>query len=151
MNFNTSTILNNFPGDKIKMNWNKNPILMEVFLSFLTVEVKKDEKCWGSENGWTQHTGENNLVVRGGVVNRVEYLDSLQYGKNIDNPYNNYVNPFHLFTIMTKEGQRFFFDYYSSEIDKLSAKICLELEAANQNKANFDEFMRLGVECECQK
>ena len=146
MKMSTLEIFEKFDSNKINMNWNKNPILMEVFLSFLTVEVKKDEECWGAENGWTQYNGENNLIVRGGVVKGVEYLDSLQYGKNMSNPYNNFVNPFYLLSIMTKEGKNFFFNYYRVEIDRLSERLRAELETATRNKENFDEFMQLGME-----
>ena len=44
---------------------------------------------------------------------------------------------------MTKEGRRFFFDYYGVEIDILSEKIRAELETATRIKTNFDEFMQL--------
>lgn len=106
--------------DKIEINWNKNPIKMNLFLSFLQVEVIRSTNHLGSDTGWTQlRNDERQLIVGGGIVNGVEFLDRLQYGRNLSNPYNNYVNPFYLFDILSKEGQRFFLDYYKSDIDKL--------------------------------
>ncbi len=105
--------------NKIKMNWNKNPIKMEEFLAFLTVPTTKGKGHLGEENGWTRwYNDENKLCVSGGIVKGIEYLDTLQYKKNLDNPYNNYVNPFYLFEIMTDDGKKFFLDYYSVEINK---------------------------------
>ena len=62
---------------------------------------------------------EHNLIIRGGWVNGKEYLDSIQFGKNLSNPYNNYVNPFYLENIMIIEGKQFFINYYKEEIDFL--------------------------------
>lgn len=59
----------------------RNLVKMKDFLSFLTVEVKRDAKCFGSDNGWTQYRGDNNLIITGGWFKGVEYLDSLQYKK----------------------------------------------------------------------
>ena len=106
--------------DKIKINWNKNPIKMELFLSFLTVDFEISRNHLGSSTGWTlQINKECNLEISGGFVDRIEYLDNLKYGENLDNPYNNFVNPFYLFEILTKEGQKFFLDYYKADIDKI--------------------------------
>ena len=102
--------------DKIKINWNKNPIKMKDFLSWLTVPVEKSNDHLGACSGWTMYENKTlNLIVGGGIVNGVEYLDSLQYGSKLSNPYNNYVNPFYLFDILTKEGRKFFMDYYAED------------------------------------
>lgn len=103
--------------DKIKINWNKNPIKMDVFLSFLTVDVEIIREHLGSDTGWTKRQNKSlGLIVSGGCVNGVEYLDHLQLGEKLSNPYNNYVNPFYLFDILKKEGKAFFVDYYRDEI-----------------------------------
>jgi len=135
------------PKDKTKINWNKKPIPMKLFLSFLTVETKKETEFLGSCTGWTQYTGENNLVITGGIVNRTEYLDSILYGKNLDNPYNNFVNPFYLFEIMDKDGKKFFLDYYADDIAKLKdtaeneiKQACEQLAASQLNKKDLFEF-----------
>ena len=104
------------PMDKIKINWNKNPIPMDLFLSFLTIETKRSQHFLGSSTGWTQLTGDNDLVITGGIVNRKEYLDHILYGKNLDNPSNNFVNPFYLFEIFNDAGKKFFLDYYAEDI-----------------------------------
>lgn len=108
------------PDKKIQINWNKDPIKMDLFLSFIIVPLVISRDHLGSDNGWTMRLNdEHKLVVRGGVVQGVEYLDSLEYGHRLDNPYNNYVNPFYLSNIMTKEGIIFFAKYYKDEIEKV--------------------------------
>ena len=96
---------------------------MDTFLSFLTVETEVPKEDWlGKDSGWTRRIGDNDLLIGGGRVREVElveYLDSIQYGENLDNPYNNYVTPFHLFDIMTDEGKSFFLDYYADEINSI--------------------------------
>ena len=111
---------------KIKINWNKRPIEMKKFLSFLKVDLEKSKDHLGYNNGWTKRIGENNLIIYGGIINGVEYLYNIQYGKNLDNLYNNYVNPFYIFEIINGEGKLFFLDYYKKDIDEL-------LEGANKN------------------
>lgn len=109
---------NKLQTDKIKINWNKNPIKMELFLSFLTIPVERSYDHLGSDTGWTKlNNKDHKLVVSGGIVGNIEYLDHIEYGIKLSNPYNNYVNPFYLFDILTKEGQAFFLEYYAHEID----------------------------------
>lgn len=109
---------NKLKDDKIKINWNENPIRMELFLSFLTIEVERSRAHLGSNNGWTKlYNKEHGLIVSGGVLGAIEYLDHIEYGIKLSNPYNNYVNPFYLFDILTKEGQIFFLEYYADDID----------------------------------
>lgn len=106
--------------DRIKINWNKTPIPMKLFLSFLNVDVIRSTDHLGSNTGWTLLKNEEyRLKVSGGIVSGVEYLDSLEYGQNFHNPYNNCVNPFYLFDILTDEGKKFFVEYYKKEIDKV--------------------------------
>lgn len=93
---------------------------MNVFLSFLTVEVIKIEKHLGDATGWTLYENEDlKLRIGGGIVYGIDYLDTLQFGNKLSNPYNNYVNPFFIFDILTKEGQSFFINYYMVEIDEI--------------------------------
>lgn len=126
--------------DKIKINWNKKPIKMDLFLSFLTITTTREQDFLGCHNGWTQIKGPNNFVLRGGIIDGVEYLDNIQYGKNLDNPYNNYVNPFYLFEIMTDEGKAFFLDYYKEDIQALLDKCDADAKRTREKKERTDEF-----------
>ena len=111
--------------EKIKMNFNKNPIEMEQFLSFLpTVKLEYDEDSMG----WTTRIGFDNLVIRGGWVGKVEYLNYILYKVKLQSLYNNYVNPFFLFDLMTEEGKEFFHDYYKHDIDALIAKASARIQ-----------------------
>lgn len=108
------------PHHKIKINCNKNPIEMKLFLSFLTVEVKRSSNHLGSSTGWTLlENDELKLKIGGGIVKGKELLDSLQFGTKPNNKYNNYVNPFYLLGILTEDGKNFFIDYYKEDIEKM--------------------------------
>lgn len=109
--------------EKIKMNWNKNPIHMETFLRFLTIDIEQSKNHFGSERGWTLYFNESHkLEIVGGIVNGTEYLDHIKYGEKLANRYNNFVNPFYLFEIINDEGKKFFLDYYKDEINALLLK-----------------------------
>lgn len=139
-------ILKKLPNDKIKINWNKNPIKMDQFISFLTVGLTRSKKHLGSDTGWTKLYGENNLEISGGIVNGVEYLDSIKYKKNLHNGYNNFVSPFYLFEIMTDEGKDFFVEYYSDDIEKEIKIACNGLDRAKKYKDEvFECFGSIGV------
>jgi hypothetical protein len=115
----------NLSYDKIKINFNKNPIEISLFLSFLTIPVIKSNDNAGIYNGWTLYENkEHNLSIGGGYVaeRRKEYLDSIQYGIKQQNQYNNYCNPFYLFPIMNDTGKAFFVQYYMSDIEQLIEK-----------------------------
>lgn len=141
--------LKKLPMDKIKINRNKKPIRMDLFLSFLTVDLDRPTRHLGDCNGWTRLYGDDNLDVSGGKVGGVEYLDSLKYKSNLDNPYNNYVNPFYLFEIMTSEGQKFFLDYYSDDIQEQLKSASEDLAKALEAKVGvFDFWQTFGVELE---
>jgi hypothetical protein len=107
--------------DKTSINQGcKKAIPMELFKSFLTISVIQTPDCFGSDNNWTEHTNDvYRLIIRGGIVAGVEYLDSLQYGKYLDNIYNNYVNPFYLWPILNKKGRNFFLNYFQAEINEI--------------------------------
>jgi hypothetical protein len=125
--------------DKIEINWNKNPIKMNFFLSFLIVDVERSKEHLGSYNGWTLLKGENGLEIGGGKVRDIEYLNSIRYGKNLDNSYNNFVNPFYLFDIFNEEGKRFFIEYYASEINAILNKTKAESDVAQQKAKTAKE------------
>lgn len=131
-----TNILKKLPSDQIKINWNKNPIKMADFLGFLTVETVKSTQHLGYYNGWTQYHGENGLVIGGGIVG-IEYLDSLQYGQKLSNPYNNYVNPFFLWEILNDEGKVFFLNYYAEEIKGELEKIKASIQHIKANLKNL--------------
>lgn len=110
-------LINKLNKDKIKINGNENPIEMDLFLSFLTVPTTISTEHLGYENGWTRRDNkEHNLIIYGALVNGENYLDAILYGKKLQNPYNNYVNPFYLLPIMNVEGVKFFIDYYEEEM-----------------------------------
>jgi len=114
----------NLSSDKIKINWNKNPIKMDTFLSFLKIDVEIQRDHLGCDNGWTKRTNSiYKLDIAGGIIAGIEYLDSLQYGKNLDNPYNNYVSPFYMFDVLDKKGRQFFLEYYKDEIKAIISKL----------------------------
>ena len=121
MSKNINAILyNNLKSDKIKINWNKRPIEMDKFLSFLTVPVEIDRDHLGSDTGWTRRKNDEiKLIVCGGCVKGVEYLDSIEFGIELQNGYNNYVNPFALFDILTQDGRDFFSNYYRGDIEDI--------------------------------
>jgi hypothetical protein len=109
--------------EKIKINWNKNPIKMDLLLSFLTVKVERSRDHLGSTNGWTKlFNEEHKLIIGGGIVGSNEYIDHLEYGVKLHNRFNNWVNPFFLFPIMTQEGKDFFLDYYKKDIAEVIQK-----------------------------
>lgn len=126
------SILKKLDRDKIKINWNKNPILMSDFLSFLTIDVETGTGHGGYDNGWTRRYGKDGLVVRGGIVRGVEYLDMLEYKKGLSDPYSNFCNPFFLCDILSKEGVSFFLNYYKDDIERLIDEANIKYLAAKQ-------------------
>ena len=129
---------------KIQLNCG-NPIKMKLFLSFLAVETTRSKSHLGSANGWTQYHGNNNLVIRGGLIEGVDYLDTIQYGRRLDNPYNNYVNPFYLLDIMTDDGKQYFLRYYQDDVAKILKKSQSAYEQAKRNLCyQLSEFRELG-------
>lgn len=117
---NLKTVFSKLRNDRIEINWNHNPIEMSLFLSFLTVKVKRNYNHLGSGNGWTLLENDDyKLKIRGGIVKGKEWLDSIQFGDRLGNDYNNYVNPFYLLDILTEEGIRFFIEYYREDIEEL--------------------------------
>jgi hypothetical protein len=155
-------ILKDLDYDKIKMNWNKNPIEVDTLLRFLTVKVEASTNHSGSDNGWTRYNGPDGLIIGGGwvslryedgTIKRVNYLDSIQYKTKLSNVYNNYVNPFYLFEILTDEGKVFFLNYYKDDIqkqfDSMKAKIeqtKVSLESQEKNlKETVSELYSIGV------
>jgi hypothetical protein len=133
---------NKLDWDTIKINWNKNPIPMSDFLKFLTVKCDRSEQHLGSSNGWTKLFNKDaKLEISGGVVNGIEYLDSLQYGERLHNPYNNYVNPFYLFDIMTHEGKLFFYNYYKPQIDKIVESLKDDIDFHTEKTKQSEEIL----------
>jgi hypothetical protein len=126
--------------DKVTINWNKNPIPMNLFLSFLTVEVERKTDGLGSSNGWTKLVGEDGLIIGGGIIKGVEYLDRLKYGERLDNPYNNHVNPFYMFGILNQEGRKFFVEYYKDDIQAILSKADERLSNAQEYKEEVSTF-----------
>jgi len=106
--------------DKININWNKKPIKMKDFLSYLTIETVATTDHLGYSYGWTQRVNKaKELIIKGGIIKGVEYLDSLKYGKRLRSEGNDFVNPLYLFDIMTKEGREFFYNYYKEDMERI--------------------------------
>jgi hypothetical protein len=138
---------NKLQDDKIKINWNKKPIKMDVFLSFLTVPVVRSNDHLGSDNGWTLLENEEiGLRVGGGVVGGVEYLDHLELGIKLSNPYNNYVNPFYLWEILNSQGRKFFFGYYADEISNTINDVAKTIEITENKLAQLKASHKKMVE-----
>lgn len=142
-----SELYNKLRSDKIKINWNKNPIKMDLFLSFLTIQTEILRDHLGSYTGWTRRINKDyNLTIVGGGVNGIEYLDHLEFRHKLSNQYNNYVNPFFMFEVFTDEGKRFFIDYYKPEIDSLlnqkNVKIIQIEEELNNQTLLLDQMIK---------
>lgn len=124
--------------DAIHINSKKKTIKMDVFLSFLTVPVIRSRNHLGCNNGWTLLENEEiHLKVGGGIINSVEYLDNLQLGTKLSNPYNNYVNPFYLWDILYDQGKEFFVGYYTDEISGIINSVIKSIEATENKLANL--------------
>ena len=129
--------------DKIKINWNKNPIKMDMFLSLLTTETIIPEGDWlGQCTGWTKRVGDGGLQITGGIVGNIEYLDHIKYGEKLDNPYNNFVNPFYLWDILTSEGKRFFLEYYADDIKSIIEDTSSKLKQATKAHDKTSNFWK---------
>lgn len=126
--------------DKTEINWNKNPIKMDLFLSFLTIQTVKCKGHLGESNGWTRYEGSEGLIICGGIVGRCEYLDAIQYKEKLNNPYNNYVSPFYLFEIMTDEGKRFFINYFADEILEIKNKVKSDINLAKERLKKLEKY-----------
>lgn len=111
---------------------NKKLIPMNIFLTFLKVDVVRSTQHLGYSNGWTQLSGSNNLVISGGILNGVEYLHNIKFKRNLRSVYNDYVNPFYIFEILKDNGKDFFINFYADEINKLLAKNSLATQNAQQ-------------------
>ena len=141
-----SEFFHKLKSDKIKISWNKKPIPMDVFLAFLTVPTKRQTKFLGCDTGWTRFTGENDLEIGGGIVAGVEYLDRILYGRHLDNPFNNYVNPFYLFDIMNDDGKRFFLEYYKDDILEILKVVDNKMKYAKLDRdETFNFWKDIGV------
>jgi hypothetical protein len=128
----------------------KNLIPMEKFLQFLTVKTKLNPKFLGGSNGWRERYNEaEKLIITSGVMRDVEYLDAIEFGEKLQTPYNNYVNPFYLFPLMTSEGKAFFKELYSDEIKNLIKDTKANIaEAKNQIEREMADAMAMVKELE---
>lgn len=123
---------------------------MNLFLSFLTVEVIRSYDHLGDSTGWTLlENKEIKLRIRGGIVGGIEYLDGLEYGVKRGNPYNNYVNPFYLFEILTEQGRKFFINYYADEIAKVVAGVQSNIRSL-ENQLDFKRELEMEITEEIQ-
>lgn len=118
----SNELLNSDLIKKLPQNYGINStggvIRMDVFKPFITVETKPCDGL-GSDNGWSYY--ENNtgtLIIQGGCYKGVGWLDNIRYGKRLQNPYNNFVNLFGVWDILSEEGQKFVIDYYESDLRK---------------------------------
>lgn len=139
-------LINKLDNDKVDFR-GSSKIKMRKFLSFLNVEVVQVEKGFiGCDNGWTQYVGDDCLIIKGGKVFELggEYLSSIEYGKNLTNPWNNYVNVLCLWEILNQEGQKWALEVYQDDIDKIingeKSKASMILEAAKEKEQAFKCF-----------
>lgn len=129
-----------------QMDWDKpkynrsTRVKISTMLSFLTVDTFREGDWLGKENGWTRILGPNGLEIGGAVVGDEEYYNSLQYGKNLHNPYNNYVNPFYIFEIMNDDGRKFFLNLYKDDINRAIAKAREKAAEANKYLEELESF-----------
>lgn len=108
--------------DKFKIN-GKHRINMDLFISFIEVPLTRSINHLGSTFGWTQLVNnDHNLIIGGGFIDGIEYLDTIQYGNKLNNQFNNYVNPFFLLPIMNLEGKSFFIEFYKQDIENIIQK-----------------------------
>ena len=116
---------------------------MNKFLSFLTVDTQIPDTDWtGKEYGWTKRVGDNKLIITGGWYKDIEYLDAIEYGTRLDNGYNNFVNPFYLWDILTEEGRQFFLDYYK---DDIQMRIDNAYSKMVDSKRKYDDLERFWI------
>lgn len=129
-------LIENLPNDKIEITHNKQPIKMQAFLGFLTVPVEIAKGFLGEDMGWTRRENkELKLIITGGCVAGVEFLDRLEYGHKLQNPYNNFVNPFYLWNILSGDGKAFFLHYYRAEIAEIVQAADKEIVVAERKLA----------------
>lgn len=139
------------PKDKIKINFNKNPVPIEKFLSFLTVTTERVHDHLGESSGWTRFENkENKLIVSGGICDGGHWLHYLEYGKNIDNPYNNFINPLQMLDILNDEGKRFFVNYYKTDIQKIIDKTKSDVSFI-ENQLKNAKVLRSQIKSETDK
>jgi len=130
-----------FSSEKIKINGSNNLIKMKTFLSFLSVELIRSNDHLGNDTGWTLlENKELNLRIHGGFINRVEYLNDIRFGKNLSNPYNNYVNPFYLWDILSKEGIDFFISYYADDVSEAIKKAKEKMKQAKSESKLLSDY-----------
>ena len=119
--------------------WNKNLIKMDLFKSFLIIDIELIEDHLGASNGWTMYENtKHELTITGGFFEGVEYLHTLRYKENLDNPWNNFVNPFHLFDIFKEDGKRFFCEYYKEDINGLLEKCNKNIEISKSELTKLE-------------
>jgi len=140
------------PDKKINFSWNENPIRMDSFLKFLKVPTTRSYDHLGSDNGWTRlNNNELGLVISGGIPHNIEYLDTIQFGKNLSNPYNNYVNPFYLWEIFTEEGKIYFYNYYEDEIRERVNDLFYEMNSTKKKLKNLTAwYNKINTDVECR-
>jgi hypothetical protein len=124
-------------------SWCKNPIKMDLFLSFLIVPVERSRSHLGSQNGWTQRFNEEiGLIIKGGETSEGELLDSIQFGEKLSNSYNNYVNPFYIFHLLNKKGRAFFINYYKEDLEKIISKQLSKIISLEEQLQKEELFLK---------
>lgn len=113
-------------------------IPIDVFLSWLTVPVKKVEtSCFG----WSTWKGDNGLCIKSDfVANGTECVDSIYYGNRILSSASNAVNAFCIFDILNDEGKAFFKNFYKDAIAKQIAKLDEQAKKAQQELEETKAF-----------
>lgn len=102
---------------KIGIGWNKKPVEMDLFLSFLEIDVVEKDNPAYKVLEWTLYENEQyKLKITGKKVDSNEYLYCINCRENLQKECHNFVNPFYLFDIFNDEGKQFFIDYYMDDI-----------------------------------
>ena len=113
-----SDIIKKLP-DNYGINKTGGVIRMDQFLSFITVKLNKTDGL-GSDMGWSYRKNDTgSLIMQGGWYKEVEWLDCIKYGKNLQNPYNNFVILFGIWDILNDNGRTFVLDYYKKDLEEL--------------------------------
>jgi hypothetical protein len=109
------------PLDSIGVHMKNRQIRMDDFISFLSIDMERIKSGFlGDCTGWTRlENKDNGIIITGGIVKGIEYLESIQREGNYHNNYNNYCTPLNILDLLTNCGVRYFIEYYEPEIRQI--------------------------------
>lgn len=107
------------------------------FRTWITIPVSQR---WGS-GIWTCYVGEGGLEIKTAMdENGVQYVDSIEYGRNLANIHSHHVSPFYIFDILNDDGKAFFKNFYKDAIAKHIAKLDEQAKKAQQELEEAKAF-----------